>query len=63
MLQRNEHDLERTIIEHANGFTIVNTRILEPITKPYVFPSQCEQANYLEVPHKLGWSYIVRGRI
>jgi hypothetical protein len=31
-LQMNEHDPERTIIEHANGFTMVNTRTFEPGT-------------------------------
>ena len=56
----NERDPERTIIEHANGFTMVNTRELEPGTEPYVLPSQCEQVFYSEVPGKEGWSYIVR---
>ena len=56
----NEHDCERTVIEHANGFTMVNTRELEPGTEPYVLPSQCEKVFYLEVPSKAGWSYIVR---
>ena len=35
-LRINEHDPEITIIEHANGFTMVNIRELEPCTKPYV---------------------------
>ena len=56
----NERDPERTIIEHANGFTMVNTRELEPSTEPYVLPSQCERVFYSEVPGKAGWSYIVR---
>ena len=56
----NEHDPERIVIEHANGFTMVNTRALEPSTQPYVIPSQCEQVFYLEVIRKSGWSYIVR---
>ena len=56
----NERDPERTVIEHANGFTMVNTRELEPSTEPYVLPSQCEQVFYLEVPSKEGWSYIIR---
>jgi hypothetical protein len=38
-----EHDLERTVIEHDNGFTMVNTRTFEPGTETYVLPSQCEQ--------------------
>ena len=39
---------------------MVNTRALELGTEPYVLPSQCEQVFYLEVPRKVGWSYIVR---
>ena len=56
----NEHDPKRTVIEHVNGFTMVNTRALESGTEPYVLPSQCEQVFYSEVPGKAGWSYIVR---
>ena len=41
-LQMNERDPKRTIIEHANGFTMVNTRDIELGTEPYVLPSQCE---------------------
>ena len=41
-LQMNERYPERTVIEHANGFTMVNTRALEPGTEPYVLSSQCE---------------------
>ena len=41
-LRMNKHDLERTLIEHANGFTMVNTREIEPGIEPYVLPSQCE---------------------
>jgi hypothetical protein len=33
-----EHDLERTVIEHDNGFTMVNTRTFEPGTETYVLP-------------------------
>jgi hypothetical protein len=55
-----EHDPERTVIEHDNGFTMVNTRAFEPGTKPYVLPSQCEQVFYSEVPGKASWSYVVR---
>jgi len=36
-------DPERTVIEHANGLTMVNTREFESGTKPYVLPSQCEK--------------------
>jgi hypothetical protein len=41
-----EHDPERTVIEHDNGFTIVNTRAFEQGIEPYVLPSQCEQVFY-----------------
>ena len=56
----NERDPKRTVIEHANGFTMVNTWELEPGTNPYVIPSQCEQVFYSKVPCKAGWSYIFR---
>jgi hypothetical protein len=59
-LWMHERDLERTVIEHDNGFTMVNTRAFELGTKPYVRPSQCEQVFYSQVPGKVGWSYIVR---
>ena len=56
----NECDPDRTVIEHANGFTMVNTRELEPGTKTCAIPSQYEKVFYSEVPGKAGWSYIVR---
>jgi hypothetical protein len=59
-LQMHERDPERTVIEHDNGFTMVNTREFEPGTGPYVLPSQCEQVFYSDVPGKEGWSYVVR---
>jgi hypothetical protein len=59
-LRMHECDPERTVIEHDNGFTMVNTRAFEPGTEPYVLPSQCEQVFYSEVPGKAGWSYVVR---
>ena len=59
-LWMHECDPERTIIEHDNGFTMVNTREFELGTNPYVLPSQCEQVFYSKVPSKAGWSYIVR---
>jgi hypothetical protein len=49
-----ERDPERTVIEHDNGFTMVNTREFEPGIGPYVFPSQCEKVFYSEVPSKIG---------
>ena len=59
-LQLNQCDTNRTIIKHDNGFTMVNTRLFEPGTEPYVLPSQCEQVFYSEVPGKVGWSFVVR---
>ena len=56
----NECDPKSTVIEHANGFTMINTRTFESGTKTYVLPSQCEQVFYLEVLGKVGWSYVVR---
>ena len=57
----NQRDPDRTVIEHANGFTMINTRFLESRTsKPYVLPSQCEQVFYLEVPGRMGWSFVIR---
>ena len=41
-IRMNEHDPKINVIDHANGFTMVNTRALEPGTEPYVLPSQCE---------------------
>ena len=59
-LQLNQRDLDRTIIEHDNGFTMVNTRLFEPGTKPYVLKSQCEQVFYSKVLGKATWSFVVR---
>ena len=56
----NQCDPDRTIIEHDNGFTMLNTRLFELGTEPYVLPSQCEQVFYLEFPSKAGWSFVVR---
>ena len=39
---------------------MVNIRLFEPRTDPYVLPSQCEQVFYLEVPSKAGWSFVMR---
>ena len=38
-LRMNEHDLEINFIEHANGFSMVNTRELKLGVYPYVLPS------------------------
>ena len=59
-LRLNQHDPDKTIIEHDNGFTMVNTRLFEPRTDPYVLPSQCEQIFYSKVSGKAGWSFVVR---
>lgn len=60
-LRLNPNDPDRNVIEHDNGFTMVNTRLFEPVgDEPYVLPSQCEQVFYSEVPHKPGWSFVVR---
>ena len=49
----NQNDLDRTIIQHDNGFIMINTRLFEPIgDEPYVLPSQGEQVFYSKVPHK-----------
>ena len=39
---------------------MVNTRLFEPGTDPYVIPSQCEHVFYFEVLGKVGWSFVVR---
>ena len=49
MLRLNQRDPDKTIIEHGNGFTMVNTRLFEPGTKPYLFPSQCGHVFYSKV--------------
>ena len=42
-LQLNQNDHDRTIIEHENGFPMINKRLFEPVRdEPYVLPSQCE---------------------
>ena len=60
-LRLNRNDPNRTVIEHDSGFTMINTRSFEPVgDEPYVLPSQCEQVFYFGVPHKPGWSFVVR---
>jgi len=56
----NEHDPDRTVIQNANGFTMVNTRSFEPRSNRYVLPSQFKWVFYSKVPRKFGWSYVVR---
>ena len=55
-----ERDPRIIVIEHNNGFTMVNKREFELGTEPYVLWSQCEQVYYSKVPSKAGWSYVVR---
>ena len=57
----NRNDPNKIVIGHDSGFTMINTRSFEPIgDESYVLPSQCEQVFYFGVPHKLGWSFVVR---
>jgi hypothetical protein len=56
-----EHDEERTIIQHANGFPIIKTMMFERgHDRSYVFPSQCEQVFYSKVLGERDWSFVVR---
>ena len=56
----NEPDPDRIVIENANGFSTITTRLFELHTDPYVLPSQCQQVFYSLVPNEVGWSYVVR---
>ena len=39
----NQNDPNGTIIEHNNGFTMINTRSFDLVrNEPYVLPSQCK---------------------
>jgi hypothetical protein len=62
-----EHDKEITIIQHANGFSMIKTTVFEKENDHYVFPSQYEQVFYSKVPGKMDWSFVVisdpRGRL
>ena len=46
MLRMDERDPDRTVNQHANGFTMVNIRNVEPGLESYVLPSQCKQVFY-----------------
>jgi hypothetical protein len=59
-LRMHEHDEERTVIQHANGFSMIKTTVFEKTNDRYVFPSQCEQVFYSKVPGKRDWSFVVR---
>jgi hypothetical protein len=41
-LRMHEHDEKRTIIQHANEFSMIKTKVFEKENDRYVFPSQCE---------------------
>jgi len=59
-------DYERIVIDHDNGFTMINTTRYELNTKPCVLPSQCEEVFYSQVLCRSSWSFVVifdpRGR-
>ena len=59
-LRIHEHDPDRTVIEHGNEFMMVYTRNVEPELESYVLPSQCEHVFYIDIPGKVGWSYVIR---
>ena len=57
----NWFDLDRAIIEHANGFTMVNTKSPKPRTlEPYFLPNQREHVFYWEFLGIMGWSFVIR---
>ena len=59
-LWMNQNDPDRSVIEHDSGFTMINTRSLEPIgDEPYVLPSQCEQVFYSGIPYKLVGHFLL----
>ena len=39
---------------------MVNTRLFELATKPYVLTSQCEHVFYSKVMRRGGWSFSIR---
>jgi hypothetical protein len=55
-----EHNEERTVIQHANEFSMIKRTVFEKENDRYVFPSQCEQVFYSKVPGKREWSFFVR---
>jgi hypothetical protein len=59
-LQMHEHDEERTVTQHANKFLMIKTMMFEIGHDRYVFPSQCEQVFYSNVPGERDWSFVVR---
>jgi hypothetical protein len=59
-LRMHEHDEERIVIQHANGFPMIKTTMFERGHDRYVFPSQREQVFYSNVPGERDWSFVVR---
>jgi hypothetical protein len=55
-----ERDEEITVIQHANRFPMIKTTMFERGHDRYVFPSQCEQVFYSNVPGERDWSFVVR---
>jgi hypothetical protein len=51
---------ERTVIQHANGFPMIKTTMFERGHDCYVFPSQCEQVFYSNVPGERDWLFFIR---
>ena len=60
-LRLNQNDPNKTAIQQDSGFTMINTRSFDLVrNKSYVLLSQCEQVFYFGIPHKPGWSFVIR---
>ena len=59
-LQMNECDPNRIVIEHDNGFTMVNIRSCDLGTYCSILPIQCQHVFYSKIPSRGGWSFVVR---
>ena len=59
-LRMHECDEERTVIQHANRFPMIKTKMFERGHDRYVFPSQCEHVFYSNVIGERDWSFVVR---
>ena len=55
-----EHDLYRIVIENTNWFMKININLSHLGIESYVLPIQHGLIFNSEVPHKLGWSYVMR---
>jgi len=51
---------ERTIIDHENGISMINTTMYKLDTKPYILPTQCENVFVSRVLGRASWLYVVR---